>query len=607
MRIKISDYIANLLIEYGITTIFTVTGGGAMHLNDSFGHHESLHCVYNHHEQASAIAAEAYARLNNRIAAVCVTSGPGATNALTGCLCGYMGSIPMLIISGQVRYPLTVRYSGLNLRTLGEQEYDICRSASGMTKYFEMITDPYMVKFCFEKALFIATHGRPGPVWLDIPLDIQGAVIDTDLLADFDPIDCFGELPPPVTSDVADIIINKVKSARRPVLYAGLGVRLSDAYGDFLELVEKLNIPVVTGMTSVDYLQHDHRLFAGRTGVTGDRAGNYAVQNSDLFFSIGSRLSFKQTGFNTETWARGAYKIMVDIDPEELKKEHLKIDMPVWADAGELIRKVNSKITAPLKFDNFEWVLQCRQWVDKYPVVKPEHYMTADGKANIYAFYNELSKTMTENGILVTTSGTSRVVGRQAFLTKKGQRFITNHATSPMGYCLPAAIGVCIANGKNSVILVTGEGGFQMNIQELQTIVHNRLPIKIIVISNGGYHSIRMTQKAFFGNNSHVGIGDGSGDLSFPDLKKIANAYGIIYFQCNNNDDLPEVLEELLNFDSYAICEVIVTMAQGVEPKAASKKLENGKMVSAPLEDMAPFLARKELKSNMHIPIVDRE
>lgn len=605
----VSDYIADFLVKQGISQVFTVVGGGSMYLNDSLGHHPKLSVLYNHHEQASAIAAESYARLTNRIAAVCVTSGPGGTNAMTGCLCGYMGSIPMLILSGQVRYPFTVRGSGLPLRTVGEQEFDICESVRPMTKYAEMIVDPQRIREYLERAIFLATSGRPGPVWLDIPLDVQNARIDPDRLVGFDQRSLDKELPPPVAEAVVADILERITNAKRPILYVGMGVRLAGAFEDFTTLVDRLGIPVVTGISSVDLIHDDHPLYAGRAGVTGTRAGNFAAQNSDLLLAIGNRLSLKHTGYNIDAWARAAYKIVCDIDPHELKREALKIDHPLWADAKELITRLNQalKNRPPSKNERHtDWINQCQIWVKRYPVVAEIHDQTPDGKTNIYVFYRELSKLIRENEVIVTTAGTARVAGAQALAFKKGQRFIVNVPAAPMGYCLPAAIGASIANEEKPITLVAADGGLQMNIQELQTIKHNRLPIRIIVINNEGYHSIRQTQNAYFKEHVPIGIGEESGDLSFPDLSKIAAAYGLPYSACHTNADLPTVLAELLACEGPAICEVFATKTQGTEPKSASKRLEDGRMVSAPLEDMAPFLSRGELERNMFIPLVDQ-
>ena len=599
MKKRVVDYFAEALVENGITQMFSVVGGGSIFLNDAFGHEEGLNVIYNHHEQASAIAAEAYYRLNNEMASVCVTSGPGSTNALTGCLCAYMGSIPVIFFSGQVRYPLTVRGLGLNLRTNGEQEYDICRSASGMTKYCEMVNDPLKAPYCLEKALFISKEGRPGPVWLDIPLDVQSSMIDPETLEGFDPEKEGYKLKPDWNKSIVKDIIKRIMEAERPVLYCGMGIRLSGAYEDFLKLVDKLGIPVMTGMTTLDYIPNDHPLYAGRPGATGDRAGNFAVKNSDLFISIGSRLSYKQTGYNTAMWASHAYKIMVDIDPEELKRKYLNIDLPVCADAGDFIKAMLDELESPLSRKK-AWIAQCKKWIEKYPVVTPDKYSTPDGRGSIYVFYQKLSELMEEGAVYVTTSGNSRVICRQAAIMKQKQRVITNHSTSPMGYCLPASIGVCLANHKKPVVLISGEGGFQMNIQELQTIKHNKLPVHIIVINNCGYHSIRMTQNSLFKDHTHVGMGMESGDLSFPDLEKIAYAYDFPYFESKDIDDLEKTLKDFLVYDSYTLCQVFVTPTQFTEPKAVNRRSEDGNFISTPLEDMAPFLSREELKENMY-------
>ena len=599
MRQKVSDYIADFLVNNRISDVFTVTGGGAMHLNDSFGHHPKLRCTYNHHEQASAIAAEAYARVHNKIAVVCVTTGPGATNALTGVSGGWMDSIPMLVFSGQARYATTVQASGLPLRTRGVQEFDIIPCVANMTKYCHMITDPLDIRFCLEKALYMAREGRPGPSWLDIPLDIQGAVIETEELKGFTPPE---ENHAP-SQGVVETIVSKLQTAQRPVLFVGNGVRLSGAHGQFLQLADKLGIPVVTGMSSVDAIHSDHPLYIGRSGGTGDRAGNFTIQNCDLLLSLGSRLSYFQTGFNYQTWARAAYKIVNDIDSAELDKDSIKADLKVCCDIAQLIDALNEALASPLP-PKTAWLDTCRNWKKAYPVVLPKHY--ADPKPNIYAFYQELTKRLNGEDKLVVSVGTSRVAGSQSSIIHKGMRFITNPSTAAMGYCLPAAIGVSIAEAGKRTVLVTGDGSFQMNIQELQTIVHNKLPIIMFVMNNQGYHSIRMTQNNYFGKPL-VGVGPESGDLSFPDLEKIAYAYGIPFIRCEQTDCMTDCIEKALAQSGPVLCEMMLSTQQITEPKAASKKLDNGKMVSAPLEDMSPFLPREELKNNMLIPLVDFE
>lgn len=606
MKIKVSDYISEFLVKNNISHVFTVTGGGAMHLNDSLGHQKGLKCIYNHHEQACAIAAESYARIHNKIAAVCVTTGPGGTNALTGVVGGYLDSIPMLIISGQVRYDTTARSTGLKLRAMGDQEFDICKAVESMTKYCEMIIDPKKIRYCLEKAIYIAYNGRPGPCWLDIPLNVQGAYIETDELEEYNPDEYAKTLPPKVNDEIIGLIIDKIKKSNRPVLYAGNGIRLSNGYKEFKNVIEKLNIPVITAWDSIDLIPDEHQLYVGRAGIMGDRAGNFAVQNSDLVISIGCRLSIRQVGYNWKTWAREAYKIAVDIDQNELEKPTLNIDMKIWADAKDVLNKLDKEIGNDSKlFANNEWLNICSNWKKEYPVVLPKHYKNIDGMANVYYFIKELSSRLKEKQITVVGNGSACVVGSHAYVIKPEQRFIINSAIASMGYDLPAAIGAAYAKENDmDIICVTGDGSIQMNLQELQTIIHHKMPIKIFIINNNGYHSIRQTQNNLF-NNKLVGIGPESGDLSFPDMSKIANAYGYPYISASKNEEIPETIEKVLQIKGPAICEIFVSSKQEFEPKSKTKKLEDGTLVSPPLEDLAPFLNKEELKKNMIIPLVE--
>lgn len=602
MKIKVSNYISQFLVEQGITNVFSVTGGGAMHLNDALGHQKGLKCLYQHHEQACAIAAESYARIHNKVATLCVTTGPGGTNALTGVVGAYLDSIPMLVLSGQVRYDTTARSTGLGIRALGDQEFDICKAVESMTKYCEMVTDPKKIRYCLEKALFIAQNGRPGPCWLDIPLNIQGAYVDTEELECYDPKEYQSTLPKAVSMEVVDAIIEKIKMAKRPVFYAGNGIRISGGYDAFCRVMEKLNIPVVTCWDSIDAIYDEHPLYVGRGGIMGDRPGNFAVQNSDLVFAVGNRLSIRQVGYNYQTWAREAYVIVNDIDEEELKKPTLHVDMPVWADARDLLEKMDARLTEEKVFEGWDWIATCQNWKKKYPVVLPKHYEEGD-YANVYAFIKELSSRLNEKQITVVGNGSACVVGSHGYVIKKGQRFIINSAIASMGYDLPAAIGACVADHTQDLICVTGDGSIQMNIQELQTIWHHQMPIKIFLINNGGYHSIRQTQTNFFGEPL-VGVGEDSKDLSFPDMSKLAWAYGFPYRKITKNSELGSVIEETLALKGPAICEIFVDTKQKFEPKSATKRLPDGTLVSAPLEDLAPFLDEKELEENMFIPIL---
>ena len=605
MKIRLADYVADFLVDNGITDCFTVTGGGAMHLNDALGHKQGLKCLYNHHEQACAIAAEAYARINNKIAAVCVTTGPGGTNAITGVVGGWLDSVPMLIISGQVRYDTSKRGMGLNIRAGGDQEFDITRSVECMTKYCEMIEDPKRIRYALEKALYLAKTGRPGPCWIDVPVNFQGCTIDTDELVGFDPAAEENDSAPLVDDATIDTVIEKIKNAKRPVLYAGNGVRLSGGFDVFEKVVRKLNIPVVTGWDNIDMMADEDPLYAGRGGIMGDRFGNFAVQNSDLVLAVGNRLSIRQVGYNWQTWAREAFVIMVDVDAEELKKPTLHVEMPIHADAKDFLSKLLAKCPDEgVLYAENGWQQTCRDWKRDYPVVQQKHF-DSEGLTNPYAFIKKLSDGLPEGYTTVVGNGTACVVGSHGYVIKRGQRFIINSAVASMGYDLPAAVGVCVALGKKEIVCVSGDGSIQMNLQELQTILTNKLPIKIFVINNDGYHSIRQTQTNLFGTHTKVGIGPESGDLSFPSLERLAWAYGYPYAACRTNAEIDATLKQAFETEGAFITEIFVDPAQFFEPKSATKRLPDGTLVSPPLEDLAPFLDREELKSIMKIPMLD--
>lgn len=596
MKMKVSDFVSQYVVDNGITDAFTITGGGAMHLNDSFGHQKGLKCYYQHHEQACAIAAEAYARIDNRLALLCVTTGPGGTNAITGVVGGWMDSIPMLVISGQVRYDTMVRSTDLDIRSMGDQEFDITTAIKTMTKYCELVDDPKRIKYCLHKAMFLATHGRPGPCWLDIPLNVQAAIIETDNLEDYDPQEYLSTLPMSIEDGKVKEILERVKNASRPVFYAGNGIRLSGGVEDFKKLIRKLNIPVVTNWDSIDLIADDDPLYAGRAGSLGDRAGNFAVQNSDLILSIGSRLSLRQTGFNWTKWAPHSYVIMEDICADEMRKPTLHVDMPLHVDAKVLMERLNAAASAPV-FTKNDWISQCQKWKKTYPVVQESHYRK-EGAANPYCFMKELSRRLPEGKITVVGNGTACAVGSHAYVIKDGQRFIVNSAIASMGYDLPAGIGACVANGCKDIVCIAGDGSIMMNLQELQTVITNKLPIKLFIINNQGYQSIRITQTNLF-NKQFVGIGEQSGDLGFPNFEKLALAFGYPYYSIACNDEMNK-LDSILSKEGALICEVFVDIGQFFEPKSATRKNPDGSLYSPPLEDMAPFLPRDELKKNLY-------
>ena len=609
MQQRLADYVADFLVARGVTDVFSVVGGGAMHLNDALGHNKGLRVTYNHHEQACAIAAEAYARLENRIAAVCVTTGPGGTNAITGVVGGWLDSIPIFIVSGQVRYDTTARYAlqftETPLRAMGDQEYDIVKSVAPMTKYAVMIENPKTIRYHLERAWHLATTGRPGPVWVDIPVNYQGCFIETDELEGYDPAEDDAKLPPPVDDGTIETILRKIAAAKRPVFHAGYGIRLSGGYEAFRSVLEKLNIPVVTYWNAVDLIEDEHPLYCGRAGNMGDRPGNWAIQNADLILAVGTRISIRQVGYNWQTWARAAEVIMVDIDPAELKKPTLHVEMPVWADAKDFLTRLDAAAKGPV-FRGQAWLDKCQGWKRDYPAVLPRQWEENGSTANVYAFIRYLSSQLPQNSLTAVSNGACCVVGNQAYVIQKGSRMANNSAIASMGYGLPAAIGTCVGGGRRNTICLEGDGSIMMNLQELQTILTNKLPIKIFLINNSGYHSIRITQTNLF-NKNFVGIGPESGDLSFPEYKKIAEAFGYRYFSAHSNGEMKAVVDEVLKLDGPVFTEIFTDTAQVWEPKSSTKRLEDGTLVSPPLEDLAPFLPREELEQQMCIPMWEGE
>lgn len=595
MIIKVADYISNFFVDHGIHDCFMVTGGGAMHLDDAIGHQEGLHCIFNHHEQACAIAAEAYARMTGNIAAVCVTSGPGGTNAITGVMGGWLDSIPMFVISGQVKRETTIwACPELNLRQLGDQEFDIINSVSNMTKYAVMLTNPIDVAYHMEKALYYAMHGRRGPVWIDIPLDVQGARIDTDALHHFKAEEENVWRLPEVTSDLAKTILGKIHDAKAPLVLAGTGIRYGDAQKEFLELVKKLNVPVVTAWNANDTISYDNPMFSGMPGTVGNRSGNFAVQNCDLLLSLGCRLNIRMIGYNHFDFARNAYKIIVDIDPRELSKPTIHPDMPINADVKHLIQALIKEEYCP-SVTHKKWIKWCREKLERYPAVMEEYHRIDGGLINPYVFIDKLFKQLQPEERIICGNGSACVITFQACKIKQGQRMFTNSGCAAMGYGLPAAVGVAVFDNSRRTICIDGDGSIMMNIQELATIAHNKLDIKIIVLNNNGYHSIRQTQKNLF-EPPYIGIDDASG-ISFPNFLKLTEAFGINYYVVNNEENCEKTLQDVLSSDGPCICEVFVDPEQNFAPKSSSRVMPDGKIISPSLDDMAPFLDRKEYEN----------
>ncbi len=594
MKIKVAKYISEFLVNNGITDCFMVTGGGAMHLDDALGHQEGLHCVFNHHEQACSIAAEGYTRMTGKLAVVCVTSGPGGTNAITGVMGGWLDSIPMFVISGQVKRETTIwSCPELGLRQLGDQEFNIVDSVSNMTKYAAMVTNPEEIAYHLEKAIYISQNGRGGPVWLDIPLDVQGAMIETDDLIHFN-----SEMEKPwkvqgVKDEVVDEILGKIKNAKAPLILVGTGIRLGRAEEKLLKLLEKLQIPVVTAWNANDVVAYDNPYFAGMPGTVGTRPGNFAVQNCDLLLSLGCRLNIRMIGYNHFDFAKNAYKIIVDIDPRELIKPTIRADMPVNADVNDLIAKLLESDYKPQE-KHKNWVSWCRNLVGLYPAAMDSYKNGGVGLINPYIFTDKLFSHLDKSDRIICGNGSACVITFQACKIKQGQRMFTNSGCAAMGYGFPAAVGVAVSDNSKRTICIDGDGSIMMNIQELATVAQNKLNIKIIILNNNGYHSIRQTQTNLF-KPPFIGIDEASG-LSFPDFRKLADAFGIKYFLLDSEMNCDDVLEQALNCDGPCICEAVVDPKQNFAPKSSSKVLPDGRIVSPSLDDMFPFLDREEFE-----------
>lgn len=596
MKIRVADYIADYLVEHGIDHLFSVTGGGAMHLNDAFGHKEGLNVTYNHHEQACAIAAEGFVRTVNKLAAaVCVTTGPGGTNTLTGVMGSWVDSIPMLVISGQVRYDFTIDSVDVPVRQMGDQEFNIVDCVQCMTKYAVMVKDPLKIRYHLDKAVYKAEHGRPGPVWLDIPLNVQGAIIETDDLIGYDAEEDRAELPPPVDAAQMKELLDRLSQAKRPVIMAGDAIHIANVENEFLKLADKLQIPVLTPWNSHDLIADDNPCFCGRPGNMGTRGGNIVMQSCDFMLSLGCRLGVRQTSYNPENFIPDAYLAYVDIDQAELDKPTLRVNMKIHADVRDVIGALLEADYRP-NGAHAAWLAHARSVNEKYPVALPEYYRKKT-PVNPYVFIHELGRALPEGQLTVAGNGTACVVTFQGMIFKKGQRLFHNSGCASMGYGLPAAIGACIANGNRSTVCLEGDGSIQMNLQELQTVVHNKLNLKIFWFNNDGYHSIRQTQANIFHSN-FCGI-NGDCGISFPEAEKIAAAYGLPYYRIDNTDTVASVLHEVLSQDGALLCEVILDKEQFFSPKLSSKVYPDGRIVSPSLEDMYPFIPEEQLKKDM--------
>ena len=594
---KLSDYVAEKLTEWGVRHIFLVTGGGAMHLNDSLGKVEGLGYICCHHEQAAAIAAEGYARIAGTPGVVNVTTGPGGINALNGVFGAWTDSIPMLVISGQVkRETCMATYGMTQMRQLGDQEVDIIRMVRGITKYSIFVDDPSSIAYHLERAWYLASHGRPGPCWLDIPVDVQSAQIDPETLRHYEPTEDALQWPTDVVQKQCADVLRRIFEAERPVILAGTGVRLADTLPEFDAVIRALRIPVTTAWTH-DLIASDDELFCGRPGTIGERAGNFTVQNADLLLVLGSRLNIRQTSYNYKSFARDAFKIQVDVDDAEFHKPTHQPDLGIHCDLKVFLTEMLRQLEAPnpsVAGRHEGWLLWCRERREKYPVVQQRQRQNGP-LINPYYFISELIRGLKADDVMICGNATACIVPFQTAQLKMGQRLISNSGSASMGYDLPAAVGAAVARQGGRVICFAGDGSIQLNIQELQTIVHHQLPVKIVVLNNNGYLSIRATQSGFFGRL--VGESPESG-VTFPDMVKIGEAYGIPSRHVHTMDALGD-MQLAMEQPGPGLFEVHLDPKQEFEPRIRSRQLPDGTIVSPNLEDMYPFLTPEELNGNM--------
>ena len=614
MKKRIADIIAETLADSGIEDVFMITGGGAMHLNDGLGRCKRLKITFNHNEQASAIAAEAYCRFSGRLAALNVTSGPGGINALNGVYGAYVDSIGMIVVSGQIKRETMARNYAIPLRQLGDQEVDIISIVKPITKYATVLQNPKDVKAVLQKALYLAQNGRPGPVWIDVPLDIQGAVVEENDLPDWsmkengaieilrgdsditpNTLSDFTLAKEKEITDAIDIIFDRLNSAQRPVLFGGTGVRVSGCTNMFRELASNLNIPVVTGWNAHDLIPNSHICYAGRPGTVGDRPGNFSVQNSDFLLTLGCRLNIRQISYGWKNFANKAWKAQIDIDSSELRKPTLNNDLSLQADLRNVMPLLLEKSRKwKINEAHVKYLDWCKERVVKYPVLQHKHIES--DKVNPYYFMDRLFEKLDSNEVIVAANGSACVIGFQTARIKENTRLFTNSGDASMGYDLPAAIGVAATGGTKRVICLAGDGSIMMNLQELQTIAGNNLPIIVFVLDNNGYASIRQTQKAYFPDNL-LGIGPSTG-VTFPNFINLANSFGIETRTIAHTTEITSMLDQILSNKGPLLCHVLLDEEQSFEPKLASRKLPDGTMLSPTLEDMFPFLPREELEIN---------
>ncbi len=585
---RVADIVADILIENNITDLFSLVGGGAMFLNDAFGHREELNVLYNQHEQACSMAAEGYVRATGKMAAVCVTTGPGGTNAITGVLGAYQDNYPMIVISGQVRYETTSMSTGLPLRFMGEQEHNIIDTVRPLTKYVVMVTKPEDIRYELEKAIWIATTGRKGPCWIDIPMNIQSGMIDSEELKSFVP-------NVEVEDWNKDVLVEELRKAKRPVILAGSALRSNGCIEQFRKLSEKLGIPILAATYNADLLSPEQTYYYGNFGINGGRAGNFMVQSADLIIGLGCRMTYRQIGYNYEAFSPNSRKVIVDVDENELKKPTLQIDVPICTDLKNVLDYLEH-----LDYqyeDTCGWIAYCDTLKQKFPVYLEKFDKSA--MVNPYYFFKILQQQLSDDSIVVL--GNSSIAGHvlQLGIQKPQQRIINNMNCGSMGYDLPAAIGAAVGV-KKPITLVTGDGSIMLNIQELVTVQHYQIPLKIFICSNGGYRGIVRSQQNMF-EGRYTGCTDDTG-VAMPSFKKIAEAFDLPYFLVENHAQLEDTLQKVYQLGGACICEVMQDLDQVIEPRSSSRRLEDGSIVSPVIDDLFPFLER-EIYEKMRFPI----
>lgn len=589
---KLSDYVFDFVAAQGVRHVFMLPGGGAMHLVDSLGRNRRLKYICNLHEQACAIAADAYSQYTNRLGVALVTTGPGGTNTLTGVAASWLDSIPVLFISGQVKRPDMI--GRRKVRQMGFQEIDIVSMVSPVTKYAVTVTKPEEIRYHLEKALYLSRTGRPGPVWIDVPLDVQASMVDVKSLRSFSPPQ---EVRSSSVEEQVATAIEMINRSERPAMLAGNGIRLSGALKSFRRLINVLGIPVLATWKAIDFLEEAHPLYAGRPGAVGQRGANFVQQNADLLLIMGARLDLGQTAYNHANFARRARKVMVDVDPYEIKKMRTKVDLPVSVNASLFIDEMLRQKEALVRKNRRGWIARCKGWQKKYPVV-PAAYWREKGFVNDYVLIDVLSDELGPGDLLVPgSSGACSERTMQAFRLKKGVRIFNSEGLGPMGFGIPMAIGGCVATGGGRTVCIDGDGGFVMNIQELEVVRRLNLPIKFFVLNNKGYVSIQSTQKNYF-NGNFVASTTESG-LTLPDYKKLARSFGISAVSLRDHRNIRSKVRDILEMDGPVVCEVIVSPDQVTTPRVSSRQREDGSMESAPMEDLWPFLDREEFRANM--------